>query len=101
MAKMSKEELLSKITDKVDDESLKMELLEDVSDSMEIADTTELDGLKAELENKKAEYDELKSKYISRFTEAVKEDVEVKKEEEPEEKEVIDVKDIFKEEDEN
>lgn len=101
MAKMSKEELLSKITDKVDDESLKMELLEDVSDSMEIADTSELDGLKEELENKKAEYDELKSKYISRFTEAVKEDVEVKKEEEPEEKEVIDVKDIFKEEDEN
>ena len=100
MAKMSKEELLSKVTERVEDESLKMELLEDISDSMEVADTTEADTLKAELEAKKAEYDALKAKYISRFTEAVADVVEEIKEEEPEEKEVIDVKEIFNEEEE-
>ena len=100
MAKMSKEELLSKITERVADESLKMELLEDISDSMEVADTTEADSLRAELEAKKAEYDALKAKYISRFTEAVADVVEEIKEEEPEEAEVIDVKEIFNEEEE-
>lgn len=100
MAKMSKEELLSKVTERVEDESLKMELLEDISDSMEVADTTEADSLRAELEAKKAEYDALKAKYISRFTEAVADVVEEIKEEEPKEEEVIDVKEIFNEEEE-
>lgn len=100
MAKMSKEELLSKITERVEDESLKMELLEDISDSMEVADTTEADSLRAELEAKKAEYDALKAKYISRFTEAVADVVEEIKEEEPKEEEVIDVQEIFNEEEE-
>ncbi len=100
MAKLTKDELLSKITERVEDESLKMELLEDVSDSMEVADTTEADSLRSELEAKKAEYDALKEKYISRFTEAVEDVVEEIKEEEPEEKEVIDVKEIFNEEEE-
>ena len=97
MAKMSKEELLSKITERIEDESLKMELLEDISDSMEVADTTEADSLRAELEAKKAEYDALKAKYISRFTEAVADVVEEIKEEEPKEEEVIDVQEIFTE----
>ena len=44
--------------------------------------------------------DALKAKYISRFTEAVADVVEEIKEEEPEEKEVIDVKEIFNEEEE-
>ena len=96
MAKMSKEELLSKITERVEDESLKMELLEDISDSMEVADTSEADSLRAELEAKKAEYDALKAKYISRFTEAVADVVEEIKEE-PKEEEVIDVQEIFTE----
>lgn len=100
MAKMSKEELLSKITERVEDESLKMELLEDISDSMEVTDTTEADSLRNELEAKKVEYDALKAKYISRFTEAVADVVEEIKEEEPKEEEVIDVKEIFNEEEE-
>ncbi len=101
MAKLSKEEILAKIdaTGLTDDE--KISFMEDISDSFSEPDTTEVDGLKAEVEKLNAEIEDLKNKYKARFlsNEEVKE-VEEKEEVEPEmeEKEYVDVKDIFTEE---
>lgn len=90
--KMSKEELLQKINDSEISDEMKVSLMEDISDSYEVAepDTSAYDELKAK-------YDELLEKYKARFLsgeeeklkEAEKEDVEELKEEE-----VIDVKEI-------
>lgn len=101
MAKLSKEEILAKIdaTGLTDDE--KISFMEDISDSFSEPDTTEVDGLKAEVEKLNSEIEDLKNKYKARFlsNEEVKE-VEEKEEVEPEmeEKEYVDVKDIFTEE---
>lgn len=103
MAKLTKEELIAKIeaTGMTDDE--KISFMEDISDSLEPADTTELDNLKAEFDSKVAELEALKEKYKARFlssdTEVVDEKEEVV-EPEMEEKEYVDVKDIFKEKEE-
>lgn len=96
MAKLSKEELLSKITEKVLDEDLSIELMEDISDSFGGDD----ESVKAEYEAKISELtnalDELKKKYKERFVKG--EESEEEKSEEPseelEEKEVIDVEEI-------
>ena len=88
--KLSKEDLKKKIDEKISDEDLKIELLEDIEDSMEIAeepDTTAYDELKVK-------YDELKAKYKERFLSG--DDKEDEKEDTPEmkEEEIIDVKEI-------
>ena len=96
MAKLSKEELLSKITEKILDEDLSIELMEDISDSFGGDD----ESVKAEYEAKISELtnalDELKKKYKERFVKG--EESEEEKSEEPseelEEKEVIDVEEI-------
>jgi len=91
MAKMSKEDLLKKIGDLEIDEALKIELLEDVTDSFEF-DTSEYDNKYNDLNGK---YEELQNKYKERFlkTEDKKED---KKEDDEElkEEDVIDIKEI-------
>lgn len=91
MAKLTKEELIKKISEKVEDNELQVELMEDITDSFgEEIDTSELD----ELKNK---YDDLMEKYRSRFLEVkeVKEELdESSEEEEMKEEEVIDVKEI-------
>ena len=67
MAKLSKEELLSKITEKVQDEDLSIELMEDISDSFGGDD----ESVKAEYDKKISELesalDEMKKKYKERF----------------------------------
>lgn len=96
MAKLSKEELLSKITEKILDEDLSIELMEDISDSFGGDD----ESVKAEYEAKISELtnalDVLKKKYKDRFVKG--EESEEEKSEEPseelEEKEVIDVEEI-------
>lgn len=96
MAKLSKEELLSKITEKILDEDLSIELMEDISDSFGGDD----ESVKTEYENKISELtnalDELKKKYKERFLKG--EESEETPSEEPteelEEKEVIDVEEI-------
>lgn len=97
--KLSKEELKKKIDEKIEDEDLKIELLEDIEDSVEIKDESEETYSKEDYESLKAEVEELKKKYKERFLSS-----EEKKEEETEEglenKEVIDVKEIFKDEEE-
>ena len=97
MAKLSKEELLSKITEKVQDEDLSIELMEDISDSFGGDD----ESVKAEYETKISELisalDELKKKYKERFLKGEESEEETPSEEpseELEEKEVIDVEEI-------
>ena len=92
--KLSKDELISKINGLEIDDNVKIELMEDVTDSMEVA--PEVDN--TELEEVKAKYDELMTKYKERFlkgNETKEEEKEEKKDDdELEEKEIIDVKEI-------
>ena len=68
--KLSKEELKKKIDEKIEDNDTKIELLEDIEDSVEqkdVVDKSEFDNLTNkynELENK---YTELQTKYKDRF----------------------------------
>lgn len=88
--KLSKEELKKKIDEKISDEDLKIELLEDIEDSVDIVDDTEKVE-KTAYDEVVAERDEIKRKYKERFLsgEEVKEDTEELKEEK-----VIDIKEI-------
>ena len=91
--KLSKEELLQKINEKVMDEDVKIELLEDITDSIEVSEEPKEDERVKELEEK---YASLMEKYKERFLKGdEKEDNEEKEdEEEVKEEEVIDVKEI-------
>lgn len=93
MAKLTKEELIAKVNEKLGDNGeLAIELMEDITDSFENVD---LSGYV-----EKVVYDELLQKYRDRFLsgEEVKEEIiEEEKLEEPKD-EVIDVTDIFEEE---
>lgn len=90
--KLSKEELKAKVNELVTDNEVAIALLEDIEDSMEVADvdTSKIDELQAKL-------NDLQEKYKERFLKG-EESEEDKKEEddvkELEEKEVIDVKEI-------
>ena len=93
MAKLTKEELISKVAEKVADTELQIELMEDITDSFE-------DGSVA-LGELQAKFDELQEKYRQRFlnVEEVKEEIvdEVKSEDntdEIKEEEVIDIQEI-------
>lgn len=89
--KLSKEDLIAKINDKVMDEDVKIELMEDVTDSFEEngeKDNERVTELEEKLKN-------LQEKYKERFLKNEKDDNEEKDEgEELEEKEVIDIKEI-------
>lgn len=95
--KLTKEELIEKYSSKFDDnEDEKITFLEDISDSIEVTetDTSEKD---AEIERLKTDNEMLKKKYIDRFLGEVSEEtkeIEEDKFDEPEEKEVIDIKEI-------
>ena len=93
MAKLSKEELIAKVNEKLgENPELAVELMEDITDYFENVD---LSGYVEKLV-----YDELLQKYKDRFLsgEEIKEEavVEDEKIEEPSD-EVIDVQDIFEE----
>lgn len=96
MAKLSKEELIAKINDKLSDNSeLAVELMEDITDSFETIDTSDYER---QIEEEKAKYEDLLQRYKDRFVSA--EVIEEKEEvEEPTEEnaEVVDVQDIFEE----
>lgn len=93
--KLSKEEMKKKIDEKITDEDLKIELLEDVEDSFEVSEDETEKVEKTAYDEVVAERDEIKRKYKERFLkgEEVKEDAEEDGEELKEE-EVIDVKEI-------
>ena len=99
MAKLSKDELIAKINDKLSDNSeLAVELMEDITDSFVEFDASEYEK---QIEEEKAKYEDLLQRYKDRFVSA---DVIEEKEEEivepanEEVAEVVDVKDIFDEE---
>lgn len=90
--KLSKEELKAKVNELVTDNDTAIQLLEDIEDSMEVAevDTTAIDELQAKL-------NDLQEKYKKRFLEGKEEKAEEKEEEKPEElkeEEIVDVKEI-------
>ena len=97
MAKLTKEELLKKISDVIEDKDLSIELMEDITDSVEDQQVDDiLDSNKdEEIESLKMEVESLKDKYKQRFLnpEEVKE--ELKEDEDvPEEQNIVDVKEI-------
>lgn len=95
MAKLGKEEFNKKYSEKItDNDELLIELMEDVSDSMEKGESEELAKIKSELEDYRIKYDDLKEKYKERFLSS--DEIPQEKIEEPvlEEKEVIDIREI-------
>ena len=99
MANLEKKEILDKVSEKVSDKDLQMELLEDISDSFEKTDETvskkDFDSVKVELDLMTKKYNDLQDKYISRFS-----DVRNTKQNEPvkedlEENKIVDVRSIF------
>ena len=95
--KLSKDELISKINGLEIDDEVKISLLEDVTDSMEVA--PEVDN--TEVEEIKAKYEELKTKYKERFLKgdevATETEVVEKEEVEEDEEEPRKYEDLFDE----
>lgn len=94
MAKLSKDELLKKITERITDEDLVIELMEDISDSLDVSSEEEKKVLEEKINELELKLEDLKTKYKERFLkgeviEEVKEEIE-----EPKEEEVIDIKEI-------
>lgn len=94
--KLSKEELSAKINDLDIDEEVKISLLEDIADSVDVETEPQENG---ELEELKIKYESLRERYKERFLKGSdeteeKEDEEEKEDDELKEEEVIDVKEI-------
>lgn len=93
--KLSKEELIAKVNEKIENVDLAIELIEDITDSFELADTSELDNKISELTE---ELSNLKEKYKNRFLgiPEAPETEETYENEVPEleTKEVVDIKEI-------
>ena len=90
MAKLSKEELLKKISEKVLDNDLSVELLEDITDSMDVSDDDEKQALQDKIAELESKLEELKAKYKERFLTNDKSE----EPEEPKEENIIDIKEI-------
>lgn len=94
MAKLSKDEFIAKINDKLgDNEDLKVEFMEDITDSFN-EDKTELNDMTSKYNEIKSKYDDLQNKYKERFmnpdyTREVKTDYD-----DLDEKKVIDIREI-------
>ena len=92
--KLSKEELKKKIDEKIEDEDLKIELLEDIEDSVDVMKEDETEKVeKTAYDEVVAERDEIKRKYKERFLNGEEPSEEVE-EEDLKEEEIIDVKEI-------
>ena len=92
--KLSKEDLIKKINDKVMDEDVAIELIEDITDSMENTDDTSSED-KQRIEELENQYKELKQKYKERFLKGtIEKEDEEKEDGDLEEKEIIDIKEI-------
>ena len=101
MANLEKKEIIEKVTDKIEDKDLQMELLEDIADSFkepdrEVVDKKDYDALMEENQKLKTDYDDLRNKYITRFSSI--DPKEINKVAEPvglQESKVIDIHSIF------
>lgn len=97
MAKLSKEELIKKVSEKVMDEDVQIELMEDITDSMEVENVDTSSEDKTRIEELETQVKELKAKYKERFLKGSDEKDDEKIEDEDvelKEKEVIDIKEI-------
>ena len=96
--KLSKKELMQRISDLIEDEDVKISVLEDMEDSIVEEGTVEEivdESTKRELEELKWKYESLREKYKERFLKGSETDEEDEVEEtEMKEKEIIDVKEI-------
>lgn len=90
--KLSKEELKQLIVEKIPDEDLQIELLEDIEDSF--VDSPEVDT--TAIEELQAKYEDLKTKYKERFLKGEEVAEKTEEVEEPTEEEKVEEKDIFK-----
>ena len=90
--KLSKDELLAKINEKVMDEDVKIELIEDVTDSFEVDDSNSNEEYEQRITELEDKYKNLQEKYKERFLNKVEEKEDYEDDEEKEE--VIDVKEI-------
>lgn len=104
---MEKQAIIDKITERVDDKDLKIELLEDIADSTapseEMIEKSKYDELLVELDLYKKKYEDLQNKYIARFGDSdsvVPNEPQLPADVTEEEQEVIDVENIFKDEEE-
>lgn len=91
MAKLGKDEFNKKYSEKINDDDLLIELMEDATDSFD--NESEVNSLKEMLEQKEKEYEDLKAKYKERFLssdELPKKDII----NEVEEKEYVDIREI-------
>lgn len=94
MAKLSKDELLAKISEKITDPDLSIEILEDITDSFNVDESEIKSEMQTKIDDLESKLDDLKSKYKARFLDStVKVEDESSKEDEDEEK-VIDIKEI-------
>ncbi|MBO7078702.1 MAG: hypothetical protein J6W64_02720 [Bacilli bacterium] len=95
MTKLSKDEFITKINDKLgDNEELKVELMEDITDSFN-EDKSELKEMESKFEDMKSKYEDLQAKYKERFMNPSEvREVEVKNPYSEEEKDVIDIREI-------
>jgi hypothetical protein len=93
--KLSKDELIAKINEKVMDEDVKIELMEDITDSVETEGSTNEED-KQRIEELETKYNDLQEKYKERFLNSnTKEDKEDKEEMiDNEEEKTIDIKEI-------
>lgn len=92
--KLSKEELKKKIDEVVTDDEIKIGLLEDIEDSVDVTDETEKVD-KTAYDEIVAKYEELKTKYKDRFLKGEEIDKEETEEtEELKEEEIVDIKEI-------
>lgn len=76
--KLSKEELKKKIDEVITDDDVKISLLEDIEDSVDVADDTEKVE-KSAYDEVVAKYEEIKQKYKDRFLKGEEVEEEKKK----------------------
>lgn len=100
--KLSKEDLIKKISEKITDNDLSIELLEDIEDSFTSDNSKELEDYKTKYEALENQHLDLQKRYKERFTMPIntndKSDVnqvDTLDSDELQEKEIIDIKEIF------
>lgn len=91
--KLSKDELIAKINEKVMDEDVKIELMEDVTDSVETEGSTNEED-KQRIEELETKYKDLQEKYKERFLNSNTKEDEEEKIDDEEKEETVDIKEI-------
>lgn len=91
--KLSKEELKKRIDEVIEDDDLKISLLEDIEDSVDVSEEGEKVD-KSAYDELEAKYNELKEKYKDRFLKGEEKEEKEEDIEEVKEEEVIDVQEI-------